>query len=245
VGACDGAHQSKSHALYISVLELASSIRQQNSSVDAFYRQLTDVWRQLDSLASAYCLSCDCCRLRQEHDTVLRLHEFLRCLRPKFEQLRAQLLAHSPLSTMVEAVTLARAEEICLRGVLSSFATVLATTTSSTTSTLVSAMSSTPSSALAPASGPVTQGGTVAALFCRYCKSRTHDIEQCRRCPSHRKGGSSTSIGARGSSSQQPPEWVLELTRRMDRLERRVAPPDPSMVSSATAQSPQLAQSCT
>jgi hypothetical protein len=26
----------------------------------------------------------------------------------------------------------------------------------------------------------------------------------------------------------------------MDRLERRVAPPDPSMVSSTTAQSPQL-----
>jgi hypothetical protein len=31
-------YQSKSHALYISVLELASSIRQQDSSVDVFYR---------------------------------------------------------------------------------------------------------------------------------------------------------------------------------------------------------------
>jgi hypothetical protein len=38
-------YQSKSHALYISVFELASSIQQQDSSVDAFYRQLTDVWR--------------------------------------------------------------------------------------------------------------------------------------------------------------------------------------------------------
>jgi hypothetical protein len=36
-------YQPQSHALYISVLELASSIRQQDSSVDAFYRQLTDV----------------------------------------------------------------------------------------------------------------------------------------------------------------------------------------------------------
>jgi hypothetical protein len=48
-------YQSKSHTLYISILELASSIRQQDSSVDAFYHQLTDVWCQLDSLVLAYC----------------------------------------------------------------------------------------------------------------------------------------------------------------------------------------------
>jgi hypothetical protein len=53
--------------------------------------------------------------------------------------------------------------------------------TSSTTSMPVSAMSSTSPSAPTPASGPVTQGGTVATLFCCYCKSKTHDIEQCRR----------------------------------------------------------------
>jgi hypothetical protein len=39
-------YQSKSHSLYISILELASSIRQQDSSIDAFYRQLTNMWRQ-------------------------------------------------------------------------------------------------------------------------------------------------------------------------------------------------------
>jgi hypothetical protein len=196
------------------------------------------VWHQLDSLAPAYCRACDCCCLCQEHDSVLRLHEFLRRLRPEFEQLRVQLLARSPLPTMVEAVNLAQVEEIHLRGVLSSSATVLATTAGSTTSTPVSATPSTPSSALAPTSGPVTQGGTATALFCRYCKSKTHEIEQCQRCPSHRKGGSSTSASARGSSSQQPSEWVLELTRRMDHLEHGVAPPNPSKVSSTTTQSP-------
>jgi hypothetical protein len=166
-------------------------------------------------------------------------------LHPKFEQLRAQLLARSPLLTMVKAVTLARAEEIRLHGVLSSSAMILAATTGSTTSTHVLDTSSTPSSAPAPASGHVTPGGIVAALFYRYCKSKTHNIEQCRKRPSHRKGGTSTSAGAHGSSSQQPPEWVLELTRWMDRLERYVTPPDPSMVSSATAQSPWLLQSGT
>jgi hypothetical protein len=68
---------------------------------------------------------------------------------------------------MVEAVTLARAEELRIRGVLSSSATVLATTTGSTTLTPVPA----------PASRLVTQGGIVATLFCRYYKSKTHDIE--------------------------------------------------------------------
>jgi hypothetical protein len=84
-------------------------------------------------------------------------------LRPEFEQLQAQLLVHSPLLTMVEAVTLAQADEICLRGVLSSSATVLAMTTGSTTSTPALATSSTPSSVPTPASGLVTQGGTAAA----------------------------------------------------------------------------------
>jgi hypothetical protein len=88
------------------------------------------------------------------------------------------------LPTMVKAVTLARAEEIRMRGVLSSSTTILATTTGSTTSTPAPATPSTPTSA-----GPVTQGGTAAALLCRYCKSKTHEIEQCRRRPSHRKGG--------------------------------------------------------
>jgi hypothetical protein len=48
-------YQPSNTALYISTLELGSSIRQQDSSVDAFYRELIDVWRQLDSLEPLYC----------------------------------------------------------------------------------------------------------------------------------------------------------------------------------------------
>jgi hypothetical protein len=55
-----------------------------------------------------------------------------------------------------------------------------------------------------------------------------------------RPAPSSTLGGAYGFSSQSPPEWVLELTRRMDHLERCVALFDPSMISSATTQSSQL-----
>jgi hypothetical protein len=45
-----------------------------------------------------------------------------------------------------------------------------------------------------------SKGGIDAAIFYRYCKSKTHKIEQCWRCPSHWKGGLSTSAGTRGSS---------------------------------------------
>jgi hypothetical protein len=99
-------------------------------------------------LPLAYCWAFDCHHLRQQHDSVLCLHEFFGCLRLKFEQLRAQLLSHSPLSSMVEAITVARAEEICLRVVLSSSTIVLAALTGSTSSTYALVMSSTPPLAL-------------------------------------------------------------------------------------------------
>jgi hypothetical protein len=244
VGACGEtppAHQPH----YLSTLELVGSIRQKDSSVEAFYHQLTDLWHQLDSLVPPCYRAFDCCHLRQEHNSVLLLHEFLRHLCPEFGQLRTQLLACSPLPTMVEVATLARAEEIRIRDVLYSSTFVLAASTASATSTPAPVTSSTLPSAPAGALRPVTQGGTAVTLFCRYCRSKTHEIEQCRRRPSQQKGGLSTSVGARGSSSQQPPKWVLELIRRMDHLECRVAPSYQSMVSSATAQSPQLPQSST
>jgi hypothetical protein len=90
-------YQPSSTTLYISTLKLASSTRQQDSSVDVFYLELAGVWRQLDSLEPPYCRTCPCCVLRHGHNSVPRLHEFLLRLRLEFEQLRAQLLARSPL----------------------------------------------------------------------------------------------------------------------------------------------------
>jgi hypothetical protein len=55
-------------------------------------------------------------------------------------------------------------------------------------STSATSVPSTPPSALPRAPGLVSSGGTSAAPFCRYCKSTTHEIEQCRRRSSQRKG---------------------------------------------------------
>ncbi|KAJ1282358.1 hypothetical protein BS78_03G045700 [Paspalum vaginatum] len=190
-------YQPRSYSLLTSTLELASSLRQQDSSVDHFYHQLADVWHQLDSLEPAYCHNCSCCGLCREHEGVLRLHEFLRRLRPEFEQLRALLLAHSPLPSQVEAVTLVRANEIRLKGVFSSPSTVLA----APAATLPPAASAA-TSVSAPAVGSTAQTGTATALYCNYYKARTHNIEQCKKRPPRRKGGASMSAP---TSHQSPP----------------------------------------
>lgn len=140
------------------------------------------MWHQLDSLEPPYYRTCPCCVLQQRHNTVFCLHDFLRRLRLEFEQIRAQLLGRSPLPSLVEEVTLARAEEISLRGVLSSSSTVLAAQTASPTS----------APTFAPVAVPLAQGGVAAAVFCRYCKAMTHTIEKCRRHPPHRRGGAPT-----------------------------------------------------
>lgn len=70
-------YQPSSTALYISTMELASSIRQQDSSIDAFYRELTDMWHQLDSLEPPYYRTCPYCVLRHGYNNALCLHEFL------------------------------------------------------------------------------------------------------------------------------------------------------------------------
>lgn len=67
-------YQPSSTTLYISTLELASSLRQQDFFVDAFYHKLIEVWHQLDSLEPPYCQTCPCCALRHGHTSVLRLH---------------------------------------------------------------------------------------------------------------------------------------------------------------------------
>ncbi|KAJ1278914.1 hypothetical protein BS78_04G115500 [Paspalum vaginatum] len=166
-------YQPHSYALLTFILELASSLRQQDSSVDHFYRQLANVWSQLDSLEPAYCRNCACCGLHREHEGVLCLHQFLGRLRQEFEQLRAKLLARSPLPSQVEAVTLVRAEEIRLQGVLSSPSTILAALTATLPPTAPAA-----NSVSAPAVGSTSQTGIAAALYCNYCKARTHNIEQ-------------------------------------------------------------------
>jgi hypothetical protein len=129
---------------------------------------------------------------------------------------------------MVEVVTLARTEEIRLRGVLSSSSMVLATPTVSP-----APAPTTP----APAAVPLASGCAVV-VFCRYYKATTHTIEKCRRRPPRHRGSASTFTAS--ASPQSPPDWALDLTRRMERMEGLYAISSASyMVSSVVARVPQ------
>jgi hypothetical protein len=147
----------------------------------------------------------------------------------EFEQLWAQLLARSPLPLLVVAVTLARAKEIRLRGVMSSSSTVLDAPTASPALALAST--------LAPIATPLAQGCAVAAIFCRYCKAMAHTIEKCRRHIARRRGGA-RAIAA-PVLPQSPPDWALYLTWRMERMKHLCATLSASfVVSSVTTRVP-------
>jgi len=77
-------------ALYLAVVEEAQSLRQHDSTVEEFHRQMSVVWHRLDILGAEYCPggTCRCCdRHRGQRDT-LRLHQFFSRFRPEFEVVR-------------------------------------------------------------------------------------------------------------------------------------------------------------
>ncbi|WVZ95191.1 hypothetical protein U9M48_040987 [Paspalum notatum var. saurae] len=116
--------------------------------------------------------------------------------------------------------------------VLSSPSTVLAAPT-----TTLPPAAPTATSVSAPAVGSTAQTGTAAALYCNYCKARTHNIEQCKKRPPRRKGGASSGAP---TLHQSPPAWALDLTRCMERMERLyTAPSTPSVVPSVATCVPQ------
>jgi hypothetical protein len=84
-------YEIHNEAMYLVVVKKAKSLRQLDSTVDAFHRQMTYVWHHLDGLGAEFCGggTCRCCdRHRDQRDT-LRLHEFLSRLRPEFEIVQA------------------------------------------------------------------------------------------------------------------------------------------------------------
>jgi hypothetical protein len=49
-------------ALYLSVVRQEHALQQGESTIDEFYTQSATIWRQLDSLRTAVCGTCPCCR---------------------------------------------------------------------------------------------------------------------------------------------------------------------------------------
>ena len=108
-------YQPSGDSLFLSVLRQEHDLQQGDSTVDEFHTQSSSIWRQLDSLSSVVCGTCQCCRTVRSDVEFRRIHEFLSRLRTEFEPRRAQLFARGrvPIS---EVLTELRAEETRLRG---------------------------------------------------------------------------------------------------------------------------------
>ncbi|KAG2536058.1 hypothetical protein PVAP13_9NG154400 [Panicum virgatum] len=110
-------YEIRNEALYLAVVEEAQSLRQHDSTVEEFHRQMSAVWHRLDILGAEYCPvgTCRCCDRHWGQRDTLRLHEFFSRLRPEFEVVRSQLLTRRPRPTLDEAMPELCAEETRLR----------------------------------------------------------------------------------------------------------------------------------
>lgn len=110
-------YQPTSDALYLSVVHQAHSLQQLDTTVDDFYQQLSEVWRQLNSLGPDVCRTYSCCVWLHAHQETHRLYDFLTHLQPEFETVHAQPLTRHLCPSLVEAFTGVGSKEARHRGV--------------------------------------------------------------------------------------------------------------------------------
>jgi hypothetical protein len=63
-------YQPSGDALYLSVVFQEHALQQGESTIDEFYTQSATIWRQLDSLCTAVCGTCPCCRTVRSDSTL-------------------------------------------------------------------------------------------------------------------------------------------------------------------------------
>ncbi|XP_044324512.1 uncharacterized protein [Triticum aestivum] len=189
--------------MYLSVVRQEQQLQQGDATVDDFYKEMSAVWRQLDSLGADVCRRCQCCVRQQAKLEVRRLYDFLTRLRPEFEQSRAQLLARHPRLSTLEALAEVRSEEVRLRstGLLPSSSAVLA-------ARVPPPLPGVPSSTQVAA--------TSTSAFCNYCKQDGHMITECikRRKQGRRGGRPQKDSGGSSNSREGSLDTILRFTRR-------------------------------
>ena len=206
-------HQPSSDALHLSVVRQEHALQQGDSTVDEFYAQSSAIWRQLDSLRTAGCRTCQCCQAVRADLEFHRVYEFLSRLRKEFEPRRAQLFARGRISLM-EALSEIRAEETRLRGAgLLEVPSVLATR--------VPAMPAapTPSHSTAPPLLPTPTGGQGRSRpHCGYCKMDGHVESQCFQKKKHLRKARSSASGTSSTSTSSATALTEQDILRLKRL---------------------------
>ena len=104
-----------SQALCYSLLQTLGVCFQRDRSVQKFFAELTDLWRQCDEMAPSLCPTCPRCLATAQDRDFLHMYEFLMRLHPEFETVRAQLLHRVTPPSLSDTLALVIAAETRLR----------------------------------------------------------------------------------------------------------------------------------
>jgi hypothetical protein len=174
-------YESTGQSTYLVAIRQEQLLRQGDTTVEDFFDQLSVVWRQLDTLGPQLSpATCQSCRYQTTTLELRRTYDFLTWLRDEFELLRAQLLAHHPYVSLMDALAEVRNEEVRLRdaGLLQS-ATFLVARSSASRSLFARPTASMPLAS--PPVVPPAARGESGGLHCDHCGRNGHVEAFCYR----------------------------------------------------------------
>jgi hypothetical protein len=182
---------------FLATIRQEQLLRQGDDTVDAFFDQLSVVWRQIDTLGPQ--LSPATCQPCKDHKATLELHrtyDFLTRLRDEFEPLRAQLLARHPCVSLMDALAEIRDEETRLQDAgLLRVSSVLATRSSVP-------RPAAPVPPAWPSAAPSAGGGASIGLHCDHCGRDGHvEAFCCKKKKAQKAQARNSSQDTGGSSS--------------------------------------------
>jgi hypothetical protein len=98
-------YESTGQSIYLAAIRQEQLLCQGDTTIEDFFDQLSVVWRQLDTLGPQLSLvTCQSCRDQTTALELRQAYDFLTRLRDEFELLRAQLLAHRPYVSLMDAL---------------------------------------------------------------------------------------------------------------------------------------------
>jgi hypothetical protein len=222
-------YDSTGQSTYLAAIRQDQLLRQDDSTVEDFFNQLFFVWRQLDTLGPQLSpTTCQSCRDQTAALELCRTYNFLTRLRDEFEPLHAQLFAHRPYVSLMDALVDLRNEEVRLRDAdLLQSATVLTARSSASCSSSARPTVSVPLAS--PPVVPPAARGESGGLHSAHCGRDGHVEAFCYRKKKGQKaqarhssqstGGTSFRGSERSSASQRHGRFsccfiALRLLRR-------------------------------
>jgi hypothetical protein len=174
-------YETTGQSTYLAAIRQEQLLRQGDTTVEDFFDQLSVVWSQLNTLGPQ--LSPATCQSCKDQTAALELHrtyDFLTRLRDEFEPLRAQLLAHRPYVSLMDALAEVHNEEVHLHDAdFLQSATVLAAHFSASHFSSTHPTASVPLAS--PSVVPPAARGESGGLHCAHCGRDGHVEAFCYR----------------------------------------------------------------